>query len=185
MAKAILVIPTHPMAGITSSIIGLFHSLQRQGVKVSYYNPVNQIDDHHKVIDYTSEILKPLCKENNLKTISAQKADEMLSNSREDELLSEIIVNYEKVAKSEQIILISGLLETSHQQYASELNLSIANALSADVILVTDAINVSSSQFKHRLEYAAEVYGGIYGKQVIGAIINKINDKNSFISRRY
>lgn len=184
MSHAILVIPTHQGTGLTSSILGLFHSFQRKGVNVSYYKPVSQIDGEHRLSDHAHSILQNFCQDSLNRPISAKQADELLSVGRTDELLEKIIINYEKYSQDKQIVLIGGLLESKHQPYAAELNSLIAKALSADVVLSSDAINVTLQQFEHKLEYAAEPYGGTQSKTVLGVIINRINTENSLSTQQ-
>lgn len=174
MSHAIQVIPTHQGIGLTSCIIGLFYAFHRRGVKVSYYKPIQQIDAHaHQIIQTLSEA--PLAR-----PITAQRADKLLSERKQDVLLEEIIVTYEQLKADNQVVIIGGLLETKQQPYANELNEMIAKAIGADIVLATDAIGVDDlSQFEHKLEFSAGVYGGTQSRRVLGALINRIDDESS------
>ena len=59
--------------------------------------------------------------------------------------------------------------------YAGRINRDVAQALSADIVLVASPGNDSAEEFEDRLEVSAETYGGISNKHLIGCVINKLN----------
>ncbi len=176
MTHTIQIIPTHTGIGLTASVIGLFYAFHQQGVKVTYYKPVDQIDSYaHHILQGLSE--KPLAT-----PIEASRAEKLLSEKKIDVLLEEIIVTYEKLKADNQVVIIDGLLETKQQPYATELNQMIVKAIGADVVLATDTSGVESlSQFEHRLEFTAANFGGTNDSRVLGAIINRV-DQNPKLS---
>ncbi len=70
MSHAIQVIPSHSGIGLTSCIIGLFYAFHRQGINVTYYSPVDQIDSHIRdVLQSLSE--KPLAPSINITKVDS------------------------------------------------------------------------------------------------------------------
>ncbi len=172
MSHAIQIIPTHQGVGLTSCITGLFYAFHRNGIKTTYFKPVAQIDSHAK------DIIQTLHEAPLMPSIDAMYADKLLSENKDDVLLEEIIIAYEKLKKDNQVIIIGGLLETKQQPYAVELNKMIAKAIGADIVLATDAIGVTDlSQFEHKLEFTASAYGGTQSDRVLGAMINRVDSK--------
>ncbi len=174
MSHAIQLIPTHQGVGLTSSIIGLFYAYHRLGIKTAYFKPIQQSDTDAK------SLLQPMLDTPLADSISAERADELLSENKTDVLLEEIIITCEKLKAENQIVIIGGLLETKDMPYATELNRMIAKAIGADVVLATDAIGVNSlAQFEHKLEFAATEYGGTQSLRVLGTIINRLGEEDS------
>ena len=66
-------------------------------------------------------------------------------------------------------------MPTPRQPYAGRINRDVAQALSADIVLVASPGNDSAEEFEDRLEVSAETYGGISNKHLIGCVINKLN----------
>lgn len=174
MTHVIQVIPTHQGVGLTSCIVGLFYAFHRLGIKTSYYKPIAQQDAH------ASELLAPFIGEDSTKVMSAQQANELLSADKTDVLLEQILMTYEGIKQNNQVVIIGGFLETKQMPYAVTLNRLIAKALGADIVLATDALGVEQlSQFEYKMEYAASEYGGTQSQAVLGAIVNRLGDKNS------
>ena len=57
MAKAIFVVATHPGIGLTSAVLGLYHALDRKGVKVGFHKPVMQYDVESQDVDHSRAVL--------------------------------------------------------------------------------------------------------------------------------
>ena len=57
MAKTILVVATRQGIGLTSAVLGLYHALDRKGVKVGFHKPVMQYDIEGQDIDHSRAVL--------------------------------------------------------------------------------------------------------------------------------
>lgn len=179
MAHAIQLTPTHRGVGLTSFIIGLFHAFQRCGIKVTYYKPIAQLNDNGDSSYDALTLLSAMNQPQPSSPISADQADQWLSSGQSDQLLEAILIEYDKLAKDNQVIIVGGLLETNQQPYANELNHMMAKAIGADIILATDALNVDRAYFEHRLSFAAAAYGGTHGERLLGAVVNRVGDESS------
>lgn len=176
MTHAIQIVPTHSGVGLTSCSIGLFYAFHRRGIQAVYYRPIAQSDNH------AHDIIQTLCAEPLPEPISIKRADSLLSSGKDDILLEEILISYEKLKANNQVVIIGGLLESNQQPYANELNQKIAKAIGADIVLATDAIDVDNlSKFEHKLEFAASPFGGTKSPHVLGAIINRIDDDKALL----
>ena len=71
-------------------------------------------------------------------------------------------------------MVVEGLIPHANSSYTSELNLHVARTLSAEVILACSAADATPAEVEERIEIAAQQFGGVSNKGVIGCIINRI-----------
>ena len=175
MTKAILVVATHNGVGLTSSTMGLYHALDRQGVKVSYHKPVLQ-SALSAADDNSVRLMGQYCRgaqdgSLSIRTLEVQHA---LNTHNLDGLMETVIQRFEAAKGDADIVIMEGLLETPNTPYANELNHAIARSLGADVVLVTSARVENGSRMENRLDYAADGFGGYLRGQLLGAIVNHV-----------
>lgn len=175
MTKSILVVGTHSGVGLTSSTMGLYHALDRQGVKVGYHKPVLQ-SAASAFEDNSVRLMAQYCRGSQDGSLSIPTAEvqRALDAHNLDELMETVIQHFEAAKGDADIVVMEGLLETPNVPYANELNRSIARSLGADVILVSSARADSVAQMENRLDYAADGFGGYARGQLLGAIINHV-----------
>ncbi|MDO4776354.1 MAG: phosphate acetyltransferase [Cardiobacteriaceae bacterium] len=175
MTKAILVVATHNGVGLTSSTMGLYHALDRLGVKVSYHKPVLQsaLTAHE---DNSLRLMAQYCRgaQDGSLSIHTMEVQHALNTHNLDELMETVIQRFEAAKGDADIVVMEGLLETPNVPYANELNQAIARSLGADVVLVTSARVDNVAQMENRLDYAADGFGGYLRGQLLGAIINHV-----------
>lgn len=180
MTKAILVVATHNGVGLTSCTMGLYHALDRLGVKVSYHKPVLQ-GALTAFEDNSVRLMAKYCRgaQDGSLSIHSMAVQHALNTHNLDELMETVIQRFEAAKGDADIVIMEGLLETPNVPYANELNQDIARALDADVILVTSARAESVARMENRLDYAADGFGGYLRGQLLGAIVNHVGGAES------
>ena len=138
MAKAILVVATHPGIGLTSTVLGLYHALDRKGVKVGFHKPVMQYDVESQDVDHSRAVLLHSSRAvgDDALVIRPEAVQQALDADNLDELMETVIQNFEAAKGDADVVIMEGLLETPNVPYAGECNRQIARALGADVILL-------------------------------------------------
>lgn len=179
MAHAIQVIPTHQGVGLTTAIIGLFYAFHRQGIKVTYLKPITSQQDGEQRYDEALQLLQTIEKDLPKSPIEADEADRLLSAGQKDILLERILIAYEALKTTHQIVIVGGLLETRLQPHADTINRMVAKAVGADIVLASDAIDVDLAHFEQRLNFAADSYGGVNSERVLGALVNRVDRADS------
>ena len=180
MTKAILVVGTHNGVGLTSCTMGLYHALDRLGVKVSYHKPVLQ-GVLGAFEDNSVHLMAKYCRgaQDGSLSIHSMEVQHALNTHNLDELMETVIQRFEAAKGDADIVIMEGLLETPNVPYANQLNHGIARALDADVILVTSARAENVARMENRLDYAAEGFGGYVRGQLLGAIVNHVGGAES------
>lgn len=168
MTKAILVVPTTKGAGLTSSVLGLYHTLDREGLQVKFFKPVLQYAEQSSA-DTTITLLGAESAKYSITPEAVQKAFDL---RKVDELMETLLQQYELARADADIVVMEGLLETVNAPYANEMNRKIARALNADVALLCSADVKELAQLENHLDYVAQSFGGYERGQLLGAIVN-------------
>ncbi len=181
MTRSILVVGTHHGAGLTSTVLGLYHALDRQGSTVVFHKPVRQLNPNLDSIDYSDLLLVSHCRGSQDKSLRVHPdvVQQAIDKGNLDELMEKMIANFDKAKGNADIVIMEGLLENANMPYAHDINQRIARALSADVLLVSTARVPNLQRLENRLDYAASQFGGYDKGMVLGAIINHVDDENS------
>ncbi|MCV6590623.1 MAG: phosphate acetyltransferase [Marinobacterium sp.] len=176
MTQALMVVPAGLGVGLTTAVLGLFHAMDRQGIKVHFFKPIGQPAPDDTVADRTAALLQHSCKQPIGEPLSMREAEHLVSEGRGDELLEEIVARYEQSCPADsEVVVIEGMAPTANQAYATRINKEIAKALDAQVLLVAAPGSDSSEAFEDHIEITARAYGGIQHKRMIGCLLNKLD----------
>ena len=72
-------------------------------------------------------------------------------------------------------MIVEGLIPTRKHSYANSINYEIAQALDAEIILVSAPATETPAQLKERVEAAASMFGGKHNPNLLGVVVNKFN----------
>ncbi len=177
MSRKIMLIPVGFGVGLSSVALGLVHACQQQGIKVGHFKPISQPTRNKRPSKNNTVPLA--CNELSL---ALNYVEEKMGDGQQDVVLEQIVENCEKYSKQYDVTIVEGLFPTTRQPYAARINRDVAQALSAEIVLVASPDNDSIEEFEDRLEVSAATFGGIKNKKLIGCIINKINapDREEF-----
>ncbi len=177
MSHRIMLIPVGFGVGLTSVTQGLIHACQQKGINVGHFKPISQpprnLRSGTKKVDLPSD---------DKDSISFTYVEQQMGDGNHDVVLEQIVGNFGNFENNHDVVIIEGLIPTTRQPYAGRINRDVAQALSADIVLVAAPDNDSAEEFEDRLEVSAETFGGIKNKRLIGCIVNKINspDKDEY-----
>lgn len=170
MTKSILLVATHRGAGLTSSVLGLSHAIEKLGVKVALHKPVLQCACEASCACNSAAT----CTDRAL-SISPERIQQALKNQKIDELMEEALQHFVAAKADADIVVMEGLLETPNAPYAHLINQKIAHSLGADVIVVSSADVESIDRLERRLSFAGEYFAG----RLLGAIINRVGGEGN------
>ncbi|MEH6471775.1 MAG: AAA family ATPase, partial [Halopseudomonas sp.] len=175
MTHALMLVPTGQGTGLTTAVLGVFHALERQGIKVHFFKPIAQNADGDTSRDSSVEILRSSCLHDIAEPMSIRKVEHFVRTDRGDEVLEELVKRYESNrAGDEEIVIIEGMVPTRSQPYATRINQEVAKALDAEVILVAAPGNDTLEEFQDHIDITARAYGGITNPKVVGCILNML-----------
>lgn len=135
--KTILLVPTGEGVGLTSACLGLIYALECQGLKAGFLKPFSQ--ESHDEADRSTAIFRHLTQSNTVEPIAYAQLLQQLNCGERDELLEQAVHLHRQIAKSHALTIVEGLVPNARDSFASEINAALAQALDAQVIIVSNA----------------------------------------------
>lgn len=166
--KTILLVPTGEGVGLTSACLGLIYALDCQGVKAGFLKPFSQ--DEKAESDRTTALYRHVAKTETVEPIAYTKLTHLLNTGEEDELLEEAVRLHREVARTHDIIIVEGIVPTARDTFASELNASLAQALDAKVVFVSNANIEKPEQTAEKVEAQLRNFGGAASSRNVGVL---------------
>lgn len=175
LLHSLMAIPAGVSVGLTSACLGLVRSFDRQGIKVGFFKPISQPRDGFENLDLSTKVMISNQNKVDYEPISMNEAQSLLSLGKREELLEKIVARFRPFSNEYNIVIVEGVVKTTDRPEATRLNLAIADAINAEIVLITSRRNLSREQFEEQIINSARIYGGIESKRIIGCIINKVN----------
>lgn len=169
----IMLIPVGFGVGLTSVALGLLHTCEQKGIKAGHFKPISQ--PSRNTLAKKNKTIEAVSLSQNTRYISLSYFEEKMADGLHDMVLEEIVANFDDFNQDQEVVFIEGLIPTTRQPYVGRINRDVAQALSADIVLVAAPGNDDTEAFEDRLEVTAETYGGSKNKHLLGCIINKLN----------
>ncbi|GGC03913.1 phosphate acetyltransferase [Marinobacterium zhoushanense] len=175
MPHSIMIAPAGLGSGLTTTVLGLVHALEQQGIRVGFFKPIAQTRNGDSN-DRSVAILRSSCAVSIAEPIPMREAEHLVSSGRQDQLLEQIIERFEdSCADAPEVVVIEGLVPTMTQPYANTINSAIARALDAEVVLVAAPGLDGIDAIEDHLDIVARFYGGAKEPRVLGCIMNKLD----------
>jgi phosphate acetyltransferase len=135
MGRTLLVVPTGPAAGLTSTCLGLLRALDRHGVSAGYVKPLAQPHPQGRP-DESAQIVRALTGVDPPDPLPAQVVEERLGSGHLDDVLEQVVARCEPVQAAHDVVIVEGLKPGPTQIYSGRVNGALATAVDAAVVLV-------------------------------------------------
>lgn len=162
MAHTLMLVPTGAGVGLITVALGVVRAIENQGLRTCLFKPIAHRDSDASLVQPANGL-----------TLSIKQVERLLSENRIDELLENIVAAYESLSKDNDFVVVQGFVQTQAYPYAERLNIEIAKALAAEVILVAAAGNKTALELVKTMDIAAHSYGSLQ-RQMVGCIVNKV-----------
>ncbi|HEX8768298.1 MAG TPA: phosphate acetyltransferase [Jatrophihabitans sp.] len=176
MTRTLLVVPTGHGVGLTATCLGLVNALRQRGVQVGFFKPLAQpqarrtgADRSTALITLTSGLRPP-------KPIPAEQVERRLSENALDALMEQAVAAAEPVVAGHDVVIVEGLVPGRGLVYASRVNVALAKAFDADVLLVGAASDDQVDHLAESMAITAQTYQASEHDRVVGALVNRIPD---------
>ncbi len=180
MTKALFISPTAESSGLTSVCLGLVRALDNLGVRVAFFKPVTQSVVNGRGVDRSIHFIKAKTQLNPPVPLEYEHAQNLMSQKKGDELQEQIIAAYSECVDHADIVIVEGLVPEKTSQYATAINVETAKNLNADVILVASPGQMAPNDLDKHLNIAARHFAAPEDPEVIGCILNKVNQPEEF-----
>ena len=176
MTRTVLVVPTGHGVGLTATCLGLVNALQQRGVDVGFYKPLGQPrargtgDDRSTALIRLTSSLRPP------EPIPPSQVERRLSENALERLMEEVVAASEPVIGGHDVVVVEGLVPGSGLVYAGRVNLALAKALDADVLLVGAPTDDDVDHLAETMAIAGRTYQVGEHDRVVGAVVNRVPD---------
>lgn len=171
----IFLAPTEIGSGLTTISLGLIRALDEQGLKVGFFKP---IAPDYKKEERSTRLVKKLLNLDTPSPLHLSKVQNQVSDDDLDQVLEDVVALHASINNECDVIIVEGLVPDRNEPYTAKLNVEIAKALNADVLLATSALNRSVKKVQASLKLQLGLYGR--GKtNRLGCIINMVGNNNS------
>jgi len=165
--------PTRTGTGLTTVSLGLVRALDQRGVRVAFCKPIGQPQGRDQGPERSTHFIRETMHLKPAETIPLDVAAHLVSEGASDELMSRVLRAAHESAGEADVLVVEGLVPTTHDSLVGTLNVEMARTLSAEVILVASASGGSIEDLADQLEFAAQGFGGTANTSVVGCIINR------------
>ncbi|MFS2221394.1 phosphate acetyltransferase [Pantoea sp. B65] len=176
MSRTIMLVPAGPGVGLTSVTLGVIRAIERKGVRLSVFKPIAQPRSDIAPPDRSAELLHAGSALLSAKSLTMSHVEALLGASQQDLLLEEIVSGFYAQTRGADVVLVEGLVPTRHQQFTHALNEQIARTLNAEIVFVMSPDDDLPVQLKERIELARASFAGGKNQNIIGVILNKLNE---------
>jgi phosphate acetyltransferase len=186
MTHTILVVPTGHGVGLTATCLGLVRALDRLGIPVAFAKPIaqpgTQEDDGP---ERSTALIRLATGLDPPEPIPAARAEALLGVGEMDNLMEQVVGLTNPLVAGTGVLVVEGLVPgQGHQMYASRVNLAMAKALDASVVLVgapedsgdQDSGDQDSAidELAENMAIAANTYRTGEDVRVIGSMVNRV-----------
>lgn len=179
-------VPTGPGVGLTSVSLGLLRALDREGLRVRFFKPVAQPAPVRQPADpkaasvgagpeRSTHFVRSLTILEPPEPIPFREVELRMAADDLSGLLETVVASFQELATGAEVVLVEGLAATAAHPGLDTLNVELARALDAEVLLVGAMGRSDAQDFGDRLAGAARPYR-LAARTVLGAIVNRLNE---------
>lgn len=174
MQHSFFVTATGTGTGLTSVCLGLVRALEQRGVKVGFCKPIAQHQARESGPERSTHLIKATLGLDPAQPLTLAYAQQQLAANQTDALMEEVIQIYQQSAADADVVIVEGLVPAADESYIGKLNVNLARALDADIILVGARNDDDWDTLAERIRMTASLFGGTNDDRVLGCILNKV-----------
>ncbi|GAB6899488.1 phosphate acetyltransferase [Kineosporia succinea] len=175
MTRTLLMVPTGHGSGLTTTCLGVVAALQQRGVNVGFFKPLAQFRARGEASDTSTALIRLISSLEPPEPLPAKQVEKLLSENSLDILMQQAVEAAEPLLSAHDVIVVEGLASGPGGVYSGRVNLALAKAFDADVVLVSAAdVDGDVSRLAESMSITAQTYRGGEHDRVIGGIVSKV-----------
>jgi phosphate acetyltransferase len=175
MTRTLLVVPTGHGVGLTGTCLGLVHALQQHGVDVGFFKPLGQ-PSAARTVDRSTALVRLVSTLRPPEPLPPEEVEARISHGGLDDVMEDVVAASEPVVRGHDVVVVEGLVPGSGQTYSDRVNLALAKALDADVLLVGAPVDDVPRHLAETMAISARTYRAGEHDRVVGAVVNRLPD---------
>jgi len=179
--QVLLMVPTSVGVGLTSASLGLIQALDTIGLKAGFLKPFRQDELNGSGADRSTALVTSTLGLRPPQPMAQADMERLLRHDRQDVLMEQVIELHDQaIARHDggipDVIVVEGLVPTSHGTYATALNAQLAHALNARIILVGSGDREDPQALAEQLDMHAQSFGGLVSTRTLGCILMRMRN---------
>jgi phosphate acetyltransferase len=165
MKRCILVVPTGSGVGLTSISLGITRALDRRGVNAAFIRPIRV----RRGADPSGEVLQRVAGRVPPASIDRAEAESLLATDPAV-LLERVVSMVEEAGRETDLVVVEGCVPVAGVAYATRLNVDLAQALDAELVVVGVPEGAGPLQAARWFDVATRPYGD----RAASCIVNRV-----------
>jgi phosphate acetyltransferase len=171
--KAILfLVPVSSGAGLTTVSLGLLRLLDQRGVRAGFCKPIGQRVSRDAGPEPSTHFVRATSGLTPATPLSLEEAERLVSSGRMDDLLATVMQRFHESAADADVMIVEGLVATSHDPHIGALNAELIRTLGAEVIVVSRS--ESEPLLRDHIDFAVRHYAHGERARIAGCILNRV-----------
>ena len=181
MPHTVLVVPTGHGVGLTATCLGLLRALDARGVDVGFFKPVTQPRADERSAENSVALVRLTTALRPPEPVSADVVEQRLGEGALEQLMEEVVTAGEEVLQRHEVVIVEGLVPRTELTWSGRINLALAKALDAEVLLVgADESGRGHAEVAERVAERMAIAESTYRSgetgRVVGAVVNRLPD---------
>lgn len=167
--------PSGSGVGLTTIALGLVRALDARGVRVAFFKPIGQTFNGDSGPERSTHFIRSTTQLRPADPIPQHEAARLISAGDEEQLMEQVVARYHESCRDADIVVVEGMVHTQEWPTAANINASLAQTLSAHIILagiLRGDGDADFANFESRMELSIREFGGLKGSHILGCVIN-------------
>ena len=134
MKHAFFLAPAGRSQGLTTVALGVVEALDRRGVRVAFYKPINENPEEHPEPERSTHFLRSITTLAPADPLPLAQVAKLVSDGRLEEVLEQVIGDYQNSTQGADMVVVEGLAPSPDDSYRGNLNQELVKALNLSLI---------------------------------------------------
>ena len=171
MPRTLLVAPAGRQVGLTTACLGLVRALDRQGLRVAFAKPLaGRGEDRSVPLARLGAHLAPP------EPVDRAEAEALLAAGDEQTLLERVVALSQRAGAGADVLVVEGMAPEPGIIWSSRVNVLMAKALDAELVLVAAPGGESARELAHAVAIAARGFGTSAEGRPVACLLNRVGD---------
>ncbi len=176
MKTTLFLVPISSGAGLTTVTLGLLRALDKRGLRAGFCKPIGQRIGRDAGPEPSTHFVRATSGLTPATPIPLERAEKLVSEGRTDELLNGVMQLFHESVGCADVMIVEGLVATTHDPHIGALNAELIRTLGADVIVVSDA-GFGLTALREQIDSAVRLYVGGDRDRIAGCILNRVSPR--------
>lgn len=151
--------------------MGIVRALDQLGVHYGFVKPISAVQGRE---DRSNALVRLAGRLDPPEPIPRRVAEDMLGEGDEATLLERVVELVEHAGAEKDVVVVEGLVPVAAVSYAARLNIAIAKALDAELVLVAAPRETDPIKIADNIDIAARAYGDVTETGLRCCILNMV-----------